>query len=106
MQEANENVFYGDGEDADLWERLDTSDIQLIMLALPIAEDSTNIAIQLRKANYQGQIAAIARYQDEREELLAAGIDNVFNFYTEAGTGFAEESLGLIRQDTPKEQFV
>ncbi|WP_394183082.1 cation:proton antiporter [Marinomonas posidonica] len=97
MQEANENVFYGDGEDADLWERLDTADIQLIMLALPIAEDSTNIAIQLRKANYQGQIAAIARYQDEREELLAAGIDNVFNFYTEAGTGFAEESLGLIR---------
>ena len=97
MQEANENVFYGDGEDADLWERLDTKGIRLIMLALPIAEDSTNIAIQLRKANYQGQIAAIARYQDEREILLASGIDNVFNFYTEAGTGFAEESLALIR---------
>lgn len=97
MQEAGENVFYGDGEDADLWERLDTNGIRLIMLALPIAEDSTNIAIQLRKANYQGHIAAIARYQDERETLLASGIDNVFNFYTEAGTGFAEESLTLIR---------
>jgi predicted Kef-type K+ transport protein len=97
MQELGENVFYGDGEDADLWERLDTTNIRLIMLALPIAEDSTNIAIQLRKANYQGHIAAIARYQDEREILLAAGIDNVFNFYTEAGTGFAEESLTLIR---------
>ncbi|MBD5772487.1 cation:proton antiporter family protein [Marinomonas colpomeniae] len=97
MQDANENAFYGDGEDADLWERLDTAGIRLIMLALPIAEDSTNIAIQLRKANYQGHIAAIARYQDEREILLASGIDNVFNFYTEAGTGFAEESLTLIR---------
>ncbi|WP_417528078.1 cation:proton antiporter [Marinomonas shanghaiensis] len=97
MQEANENVFYGDGEDADLWERLDTKGIRLIMLALPIAEDSTNIAIQLRKANYTGQIAAIARFQDERNTLLASGIDNVFNFYTEAGTGFAEESLALIR---------
>lgn len=97
MQQAQHNVFYGDGEDADLWERLDTSDIHLIMLALPIAEDSKNIAIQLRKANYQGQIAAIARYQDERDILIASGIDNVFNVYTEAGTGFAEESLTLIR---------
>ncbi|ETX09644.1 potassium transporter Kef [Marinomonas ushuaiensis DSM 15871] len=97
MQDIGENVFYGDGEDADLWERLDTKKFQLVMLALPIAEDSTNIAIQLRKANYQGHIAAIARYQDERETLLASGIDNVFNFYTEAGTGFAEESLTLIR---------
>lgn len=96
MKEAQQNVFYGDGEDADLWERLDTRGIRLILLALPIAEDSTNIAIQLRKANYQGHIAAIARYQDEREELLASGIDNVFNFYTEAGMGFAEESLALI----------
>ncbi|NVK73662.1 MAG: cation:proton antiporter [Oceanospirillaceae bacterium] len=97
MQEAKENVFYGDGEDADLWERLDTSRIELILLALPAAEDTTNVAIQLRKANYTGQIAAIARYQDEREILISSGIDNVFNFYTEAGTGFAEESLALIR---------
>lgn len=97
MQEDNENVFYGDGEDADLWERLDTSDINLILLALPVAEDTTNVAIQLRKASYHGQIVAIARYQDERDILLASGIDNVFNFYTEAGTGFAEESLALIR---------
>lgn len=97
MQEANENVFYGDGEDADMWERFNTDGIRLIMLALPIAEDSTNIAIQLRKANYTGQIAAIARYQDERDVLIASGIDTVFNFYTEAGTGFAEESLALIR---------
>jgi len=97
MQDAQENVFYGDGEDADLWERLDTSRIHLVLLALPAAEDTTNVAIQLRKANYTGQIAAIARYQDEREILINSGINNVFNFYTEAGTGFAEESLALIR---------
>lgn len=97
MQKAQENAFYGDGEDADLWERLDTSRINLVLLALPTAEDTTNVAIQLRKANYTGQLAAIARYQDERDILISAGIDNVFNFYTEAGTGFAEESLALIR---------
>lgn len=95
-QEQGMNVFFGDGEDADLWESFNTSSIKLVLLALPSIEDDKNITIQLRSANYQGQIAAIARYQDQREQLLDAGIDNVFNFYTEAGIGFAEESLMLI----------
>ncbi|WP_191602190.1 cation:proton antiporter family protein [Marinomonas algicola] len=96
MAKEGDNVFFGDGEDADLWEKLDTREIELVLLALPTIKDSSNITMQLRKAGYSKQIAAIARYQDEREELLAADIDNVFNFYTEAGTGFAEESLQLI----------
>ena len=96
MQQEGANVFFGDGEDADLWEKLNTKGIKLILLALPSINDSRIITNQLRKSGYNGQIAAIARYQDEREELLAAGINNVFNFYTEAGTGFAEESLQLI----------
>ena len=57
---------------------------------------------QLRSTGFHGQVAAIARYQDEREHMLQAGINNVFNFYTEAGTGFAEESLSLIRGDTAR----
>jgi glutathione-regulated potassium-efflux system ancillary protein KefC len=90
------NVFFGDGEDADLWESFDLRSIRLVLLALPAIEDNTNITHQLHKAHYQGKIAAIARYPDEREALLNAGIDNVFNFFTEAGIGFAEESLMLI----------
>ncbi|SIS58925.1 cation:proton antiporter family protein [Neptunomonas antarctica] len=98
-QQKGMNVFFGDGEDADLWENFDTSTIKLILLALPSIEDDKNITTQLRKVNYQGQIAAIARFQDERELLLNSGIDNVFNFYTEAGIGFAEESLRLIGEE-------
>ncbi len=96
-QRANgRHVFFGDGEDADLWESFDTTTIKLVLLALPSIEDATNIAEQLHNANYCGDIAAIARYEDERIELERAGIDRVFNFYTEAGTGFAEESLAMI----------
>lgn len=95
-QKMGMNVFFGDGEDADLWESFDTSAIRLVLLALPSLEDDRNITIQLRQAGYTGKIAAIARYEDQREPLLACGIDSVFNFYTEAGTGFAEESLLLI----------
>lgn len=90
------HVFAGDGEDADLWEKLDISKIQLILLSLPTIEDSANVTEQLNAVNYQGKIAAIARYEDEQKKLLAQGIDKVFNFFTEAGSGFADESLELI----------
>lgn len=90
------NVFVGDGEDADFWENFDLSKIRMIMLALPAIEDSRNISNQLKKANYPGRLAAIARYADERDALIASGIDNVFNFYREAGIGFAEETLHIL----------
>jgi glutathione-regulated potassium-efflux system ancillary protein KefC len=93
-------VFRGDGEDADLWENLDISSVRLVLLACPSIEDNVNIAGQLHGAKFPGQIAAIARYEDERDALLAAGIDKVFNFYTEAGSGFAEESLAMMAEPT------
>ena len=96
LQSQGKQVFFGDGEDADLWEQLDTSRIRLVMMALPSIEDMQNITIQLRNAGYAGKIAAVARYEDERQPLLDAGIDHVFNFFTGAGTGFAEESLQMV----------
>jgi hypothetical protein len=88
----------GDGEDVDLWENMDLTQIQLILMALPSIEDICNITEQLQHANYAGKIASIARYDDEIEPLIEAGSDKVFNFFTEAGTGFAEESLQLLPQ--------
>lgn len=96
FQEKGLHVFYGDGEDADLWSSMKTKDIKLILLALPSLDDIINIAEQLHSANYTGEIAAIARFPDEHQKLIEGGIDKVFNFYTEAGLGFAEESLQLI----------
>ena len=96
QKSLNLQVILGDGEDADLWDNMDLSSIELILLALPSTEDIRHINDQLRKAGYKAQLAAIARYEDERLELLHYGIDHVFNFYTEAGTGFAEESLILL----------
>ena len=76
---------------------MDTHNIKLILLALPSIEDILNIAEQLHCANYQGEIAAIARFPDEHDMLVEGGIDKVFNFYSEAGFGFAEESLAAYR---------
>ncbi|MEM7515380.1 MAG: cation:proton antiporter family protein [Planctomycetota bacterium] len=93
---AGMHVFAGDAENADLWDAIDVASIRLVLIAVPSVQDCRNITQQLRLASYEGPIAAIARYEDEREVLLAAGIDKVFNFFTEAGIAFAEDSLLMI----------
>lgn len=100
MRDDGEQVITGDGEDVDLWENLDIRHLELVLLALPSIEDAVNITRQLKNAGYTGQIAAIARYEDEVDFLLQHGVDKVFNFFTEAGLGFAEESLSLVRPTT------
>ena len=80
------------------WERINLSSIKLVLLALPQVIDTMSITNQLRSAGYKGKIAAIARYDDERAKLERYGVDKVFNFYSEAGVGFADESIALIKQ--------
>lgn len=99
LQQMGMSVIIGDGEDADFWEAFETERIKLILLALPAIDDVRNISFQLRNAGYDGPIAAIARYEDDREKMLKSGVDKVFNFYREAGTGFAEDSLLLIQNE-------
>ncbi|GAC14781.1 cation:proton antiporter family protein [Aliiglaciecola lipolytica] len=100
MKKLDMQVFVGDGEDVDFWENFDLRQTDIIMLAVPAVEDISNITQQLRNANYQGTVASIARYEDEIELLQKAGADKVFNFFTEAGTGFAEESLQMLSLST------
>ncbi len=98
LQQDGLNVICGDGEDVDLWENLDTRNVKLVLLALPSIEDAINITRQLRFSGYTGKVAAIARYEDEVDKLLDKGVDKVFNFFTEAGLGFAEESLAYVNE--------
>lgn len=91
-------VLFGDAEDYDLWNGMDLSNTRLVLIALPYIRDIINIQEQLTNANYRGKVAAIARYEDQIEELQQCGIDKIFNFYNEAGVGFAEESMTLIKR--------
>ncbi|MEH6557421.1 MAG: cation:proton antiporter family protein [Oceanicoccus sp.] len=100
LNEGSVQAFCGDAEDISFWESIDLSKLQLVLLAVPSVQDIISITQQLRYANYQGKIAAIARFDDEKTPIEALGVDKVFNFYNEAGVGFAEESISLI--DTTK----
>lgn len=98
LQQNGVKAICGDGEDIDLWDNLDISNVELVLLALPSIDDAVNISKQLKQVNYTGKIAAIARYEDEVQGLLDNGVDKVFNFFTEAGLGFAEESYAFAKQ--------
>ena len=94
QRSTGRNVLHGDPSDADFWDRIQaTHTLELVMLALP--KVTTNLAVvkQLKAASFAGQVAAIAKFQDEVEALKEAGATTVFNIYTEAGAGFAGHVL-------------
>lgn len=100
----NRTVIAGDVEDADFCELVASNHFRLVMLALPTLSDMQEAARQLRRAGYRGPIASVARYEDERVLLKAAGIDITFNFYAEAGAGFAEHTLSALREQLGLEE--
>ncbi len=89
--EQGRKVLRGDPSDPDFWAKVDKNhSIDLILLALPNLRANMDALEQLREISYAGRIAATARFPDEELLLREAGVDAVFNIYTEAGTGFAE----------------
>lgn len=102
LQSHGISVIKGDAEDADFWENLDTSSVELMMLAIPSVNDMLDIFELLKMVKYKGKIAAIAKYEDERQMLLAAGASVAFNMYAQAGTGFAVETFSMVDQEYKK----
>jgi hypothetical protein len=91
--ELGRNVIYGDAEDPEFWSNITLDGVQLIMFSMPNYLDIREAQKQLQDIGFNGKTASVARYPDEKEKLLAAGVDQVFNLYAEAGAGFADESI-------------
>jgi len=92
------NVITADAEDPDFWTYVHLDTVNLIMLTMPRYPDIMEAIKQIHQAGYKGKTAGIALYEDEKESLLEAGVDVVFNFYANAGAGLAEHSIHLINQ--------
>ena len=91
-QKSGDHVILGDAEDIDFWHDVDVSKLRLIMLAMPNLSDMEQGVKFLNDSGYKGTIATMAKYDDDRAALEAAGVDESFNFYAEAGAGFAEHA--------------
>jgi glutathione-regulated potassium-efflux system ancillary protein KefC len=97
LNETGRHVISADAEDPEFWAQIKHDKIRLIMLAMPNYLDTLEVMKQLQNTGYQGKTAATVKYEDEKEKLRDAGINVVFNLYAEAGVGFAEESVHLVK---------
>jgi hypothetical protein len=93
-QAAGRNVIRGDATDIDFWARTRMTaretKVRLVLLAMPDHAANMQAARELHADQFNGIIAATAQFDDQIEELKEAGVHGAFNFYAEAGSGFAE----------------
>ncbi len=89
-------VTQGDAEDPDFWEHVSVDNVELIILTMPNYKDNIEAMKRIRLAGFEGKTAGIATYEDEKQLLLEAGVDVVFNLYGNAGAGLAEHSVHFI----------
>jgi glutathione-regulated potassium-efflux system ancillary protein KefC len=90
--EAGRKVILGDPTDHDFWAktRQHAKKIRMVMLTLPEHTANMLAVTQMNATKFAGSIAATAKFDDEVEALKEAGVHAAFNFYSEAGLGFAE----------------
>lgn len=88
-------VVLGDVSDRDLWKRLPINQVKKVILAFSNHAETVLVTNELREIGYTGVVAAVAKFDDHLEELRSLGVI-AFNFYSEAGAGFAEHVMAHI----------
>jgi len=94
---AGRRVAYADCEDPSFWQLLNVDRLRAIMLAVPDMEAKLAAARALRERGYKGLLSATHLYPEEYEPIIAAGCNVSYNYYTEAGVGFARHTYDSLR---------
>ena len=92
------NAMTANSTDPDFWERfcINHPSIYMVLLSMPQTSSNLFAAEQLRLNGFTGKIFATVKYKEDEQLLKDNGVDFIFNFYTSAGAGFANESLGAF----------
>ena len=98
---AGRRVAYADTEDPSFWQLLNLDRLRAIMLAVPDLEAKIATARALRARGFKGLLSATHLYPEEYAPIIAAGCDVSYNYYTEAGVGFARHTYETLRGAAP-----
>jgi len=103
-REVGRRVITGDALDSDFWNKLQLTDnVKLILLAMPNHNGNRYAAEQLNNIiDRNFQVAALAHYKTDEEELNGLGVNLVFNMYEEAGAGFARHVWSDLQTNLSK----
>ena len=66
--------------------------------AVPDLEAKITAARALRRRGYKGLLSATHLYPEESGPIIEAGCDVTYNYYTEAGVGFARHTYETLMQ--------
>lgn len=95
------DVVEGDATDEDFWQRVTTPQtVRLVVLAMPFHGANMAALEQLRRSGYDGEIAAVARDDEDLHALAAEGVGTVLHIYTGSGNALADsiaDDLNLER---------
>lgn len=83
-------VLYGDANSKALWENLDISQLQGVVVSLREESAKLNIIQALRERGFVGAISAVIESEEQATQLRNAGVNTVFNPLVQAGTELAE----------------
>ncbi|MGV9712576.1 cation:proton antiporter domain-containing protein [Gordonia sp. NPDC003424] len=103
-------VIEGDATDLDFWHQLRRSDsVRFAVLAMPRHGANVTALECLRESGFSGQVASVARYNDEVDWAKDHGVDIAFNVYAGAGLELADQvgngmgAVGPIDDDSPEQ---
>ena len=74
--------------------------VRIAVLAMPFHNANLIALSRLQEAGFEGQVAAIARYDDDAEELRRHGADAVFHLYGAAGAELADRAAEVLAAGT------
>ena len=97
-------VAYADAEDPGFWHLLNLDRLRAIMFAVPDLQAKIFAARALRRRGYRGLLSATHLYPEERAPIIEAGCDVTYNYYTEAGVGFARNTYETLRGEESGEE--
>ncbi len=93
-------VLYADAEDPGFWHDLHLRQLKAVLLAVPDVEAKVIAARELRRSGFGGLITTTSLHEDDDHKILAAGVDSTFNYFSEAGVGFAEHAWESLHPET------
>ncbi|BAX82248.1 cation:proton antiporter family protein [Labilibaculum antarcticum] len=93
LKKDGKNIQQDDATDSEFWENIfekpDSHKVRLVMLCMNDHKSNIFAVERLKATSFKGNIAAIARFDDERKQLEKMNVDAVYDIYSEAGYGFA-----------------
>lgn len=95
LQEMKINSIHGDATDRLFWEQVGLLRMDLILVGLSNYRENLEIVSLARELGYQGKLAVVARFPDERAELESLGCI-AFYLYEDLGHDFAHYVLSQV----------